>query len=208
MKFVILLIGMVMLISGNLAAQQVNRLWNYDTDKVGTNASGFTNKKGKWEVVADSGAFSGPNVLAQTAENSGSTFNMTLHDEACGKDVKVSVMMKSVSGNEDQGGGLVWRAKDTSNYYIARYNPLEDNFRVYKVVNGQRLNLQSADIKHSEGWHKIQVKMTGDHIECYYDGKKYLDVKDSTFQESGKIGLWTKADAVTYFDDLVFQESK
>src|SRR3990167_4140788 len=101
MKFIIVVIGMVMLLSGNLAAQQVNRLWNYDTDKVGTNASGFTTKNGKWEIVADSDAFSSPNVLAQMAENSGSTFNMTLHDEACGKDVKVSVMMKSVSGEED-----------------------------------------------------------------------------------------------------------
>ena len=79
---------------------------------------------------------------------------------------------------------------------------LEDNYRLYHVVNGQRSELKSADIPHTPGWQTLRVTMTGDHIECYYDGKKYLDAKDSTFKEAGKIGLWTKADAQTHFDDL------
>jgi hypothetical protein len=117
--------------------------------------------------------------------------------------VDLSVQMKAVAGRSDQGGGLIWRAKDAKNYYVARYNPLEDNFRVYKVVNGSRSEFQSATIKHSAGWHTLRVTMAGDHIECYYDGKKYLDVKDSTFADAGRIGLWTKADAQTHFDDLM-----
>jgi len=124
---------------------------------------------------------------------------------ACGtnsKNVDISVKMKAVAGKEDQGGGLVWRAMDSNNYYVARYNPLEDNYRVYRVEQGRRIQLQNADIKHSEGWHTLRVRMEGDHIQCYYDGGKYLDVKDSTFQVSGKIGLWTKADAQSHFDDL------
>ncbi len=114
----------------------------------------------------------------------------------------ISVQMKTVAGKTDQGGGLVWRAKDKINYYVARYNPLEDNYRVYKVVNGKRKELQSANIKHSDGRHTLRVTMKGDRVECFYDGKKYLDVKDGTLANSGKIGLWTKADAQTYFDDL------
>jgi hypothetical protein len=97
---------------------------------------------------------------------------------------------------------LVWRAMDSNNYYAAWYNPLEDNYRVYRVEQGRRIQLQNADIKHSEGWHTLRVRMEGDHIQCYYDGGKYLDVKDSTFQAAGKIGLWTKADAQSHFDDL------
>jgi hypothetical protein len=86
---------------------------------------------------------------------------------------------------------------------FARYNPLESNYRVYKVENGKRTMLQSANIKHVDSWHNLLIKMQGDHIQCFYDDKKYLDVIDSTFAESGKIGLWTKADAKTYFDDFV-----
>ena len=85
---------------------------------------------------------------------------------------------------------------------MARYNPLEDNYRLYKVEKGRRSELQSADIKHSEGWHTLRVTMEGDHIQCFYDGKKVLEAKDLTFQEPGQIGLWTKADAQSLFDDL------
>ncbi|MBA3257018.1 MAG: DUF1080 domain-containing protein, partial [Pyrinomonadaceae bacterium] len=100
------------------------------------------------------------------------------------------------------GGGVVWRARDAKNYYIARYNPLEGNYRVYKVEDGRRTQLGTSDVKRSEGWHTLRVTMTGERIECYFDGRKYLDVSDSTFKSAGKIGLWTKADAQTHFDDL------
>ena len=83
-------------------------------------------------------------------------------------------------------------------------NPLEDNFRVYKVVGGKRSKeFQSADVKVSTGeWHTLKIQHVGDHIECFLDGKKHLDVKDDTITKAGKVGLWTKADAQTYFDDL------
>ena len=109
-------------------------------------------------------------------------------------------------GKIDQGGGLVWRAKDKNNYYIARYNPLEENYRVYKVENGNRTMLQSTNIKSSNSWHTLSIKAQGNHIQCFYDDKKYLDITDSTFTESGGVGLWTKADAKTYFDNLIVQE--
>lgn len=208
MKLVTLVITMLISLTSNLAAQNVNKSWNFDSDKAGTIARGFTNEEGTWKVIADSTAFSKPQVLAQMANNSGSAFNVTLTDETHYKDLILSVMMKAVMGKEDQGGGLIWRAKDANNYYIARYNPLEDNYRVYKVVNGKRIKLQSADIKRSKGWHMLQVTMIGNRIECYYDKKRSLEITDVTFQGPGKVGLWTKADAYTFFDDLIIQEIK
>jgi len=85
---------------------------------------------------------------------------------------------------------------------FARYNPLEDNYRLYKVENGKRTQLQSATITHSEGWHLLRVTMKDDRIECFYDGKKYLEGTDAAFKGAGKIGLWTKADAQSHFDDF------
>ena len=184
MKRVIILFSMVF-IAPPLAAQEGKKSWNFAADKTGAIARGFTNEVGEWKVVADSSAPSRPNVLTQLAKNSGGTFNLTLVGDTHYKDVEILVKMKAVAGNEDQGGGVVWRAKDARNYYIARYNPLEDNYRVYKVVNGRRTQFQSADIKRSEGWHTLRVTMTGSHIACYYDGKKYLEVTDSTFPERG-----------------------
>jgi len=177
-------------------------VWNFDIDKPGTLPEDFVKEIGEWKVVGDPTAPSKPNVLAQMAKNSGSAFNVCLVNGTNYKNLDVSIKMKAVAGKEDQGGGLVWRAKDAKSYYVARYNPLEDNYRVYKVEKGRRSQLQSADVKHSEGWHTLRVIMEADHIEGYYDGKKYLDVKDSTFREAGRIGLWTKADAQSCFDDL------
>src|SRR6266567_2465356 len=82
-------------------------------------------------------------------------------DDTNAKDVDVSVKMKAVAGETDQGGGLVWRARDAKNYYLARYNPLEDNYRLYKVVDGKRTLIQNADITHSGGWHTLRVTMSG-----------------------------------------------
>jgi hypothetical protein len=187
------------------AAAQNTKSWNFDSDSVGAIAKGFTNDFGAWQVIGDPSAPSRPNVLAQTAKNASADFNVTLMSSTSYKDVDLAVKVKAVAGRIDQGGGLVWRAKDSKNYYIARYNPLEDNFRVYKVADGRRTEFQSATIKHVDGWHTLRVTMAGDHIECYYDGKKYLDVRDSSFSDAGKMGLWTKADAQSHFDDLTVE---
>ena len=195
-----------LLYSAALAAQTSENTWNFDSDTAGGIPEGFTVVLGDWKNVADADAPSRSGVLAQLAKNSGSTFNLILVSGTNSKNVDISVKMKAVAGKEDQGGGLVWRAMDSNNYYVARYNPLEDNYRVYKVEQGRRIQLQNADIKHSAGWHTLRVTMEGDHIQCYYDGGKYLDAKDSTFQAAGKIGLWTKADAQSHFDDLTISD--
>lgn len=192
----------LLFLSAGLVAQEFEKIWNFDGDRTGQVPAGFTNERGDWKIEADPSAPSQPNVLAQSAKNSGSAFNLILVKGTNYKNVDLSVKMKALTGKEDQGGGLVWRAKDAQNYYVARYNPLEDNYRLYKVEKGRRSQLQGADIKHSEGWHTLRVAMEGDRIQCFYDDKKVLEAKDMTFQVPGQIGLWTKADAQTLFDDL------
>jgi hypothetical protein len=179
------------------------RVWNFENDEVNEPARGLLGEEGTWRVVAVPG---GGKVLAQTAQSPDTTFNVALAEQTQAKDLVLSVRIKAVAGKLDQGGGLIWRARDRENYYIARFNPLEDNFRVYKVVDGKRTQLQSADIKHGNDWFTIRVTMVGDHIECEYNGKKYLDVRDTTFPNAGKVGLWSKADAQSYFDDVRLEE--
>ena len=181
---------------------KVEENWGFETGRVGALPAGFDAAVGDWKIESDPTAPSKSHVIAQHAKNASPIFNVLLASHTNYRDVDVSVKMRSVAGGIDQGGGPVWRAKDANSYYIARHNPLEDNYRVYKIVEGRRTKLQSADIKRHPGWHTMRVTMKDDHIECYYDGKKYLDVVDSTFKESGNIGLWTKADAQSHFDDL------
>jgi hypothetical protein len=179
-----------------------------DLDKVPAGWKADKTGKGEgsvWKVVADKTAPSKTGyALAQTAEGPGSLFNLCVAQDTKYKDVEVSVAFKAITGKKDQGGGIVWRYQDANNYYIARMNPLEDNFRVYKVTEGKR----SAEFEDKEvkvpvnEWHTMKIKMEGNHIQCFLDGKKYLDVKDDSIKEAGKVGLWTKADAQTYFDDL------
>jgi hypothetical protein len=192
-------LALAALLLGPLYAQEGGkRSWTFDGDETGVIAKGFTNEVGDWKVAdSDNGK-----ALAQSAKNPNSVFNVTLITDTDAKDVDLSVRMKAVAGEIDQGGGLIWRAKDAKNYYLARYNPLEDNYRLYHVVNGKRTLIQNVDIAHTAGWHTLRVTMTGDQITCYYDGKKYIEAKDSTITESGKIGLWSKADAQSQFDDL------
>lgn len=185
------------------------RMWNFDRVPTGQPPSGFSVQKTgsgtlpRWEVLADPTAPSPPNALAQRSkESSGEHFNLAVVEDSDYQDLELEVKFKAVEGAEDQGGGLIWRYQDPDNYYIARANPLEDNFRIYRVVQGVRRQLKGAYIKVASGtWHTMHIVAKGDQMECFYDGTKYLGVRDPTFKR-GKIGLWTKADAVTYFDDL------
>ncbi len=177
--------------------------WNFEQAAPGSLPQGWKAATGTWKVATDQTAPAGPKVLAQLAKSPDDVFNVAYLREPTFKDLRMSVRFRAVAGKVDQGGGLVWRLKDPKNYYIARYNPLEDNFRVYKVVGGHRKMLQSARLKlDHQAWHTLEVSMVGDHIECSLDGKKYLDLRDSTFRDAGAVGLWTKADAQTHFDGL------
>ena len=197
-----------------VAAEEKERSVVFGKDDAGKLPEGWkAEKTGKgdgsvWKVVADKTAPSGKGyVLAQTAAGPGSLFNLCVATDHDYTDVDVTVSFKAVEGKKDQGGGIVWRYQDADNYYVARMNPLESNFRVYKVVGGKRSKeFQDAEVKVKAGeWHTLKIKQVGDRIGCFVDGKKHLAVKDDTFTKSGKVGLWTKADAQTRFDDLAIK---
>jgi hypothetical protein len=164
--------------------------------------AGFTASSGEWSIVEDASAPSPTRTIAQTKSSEGSEFNVLLGPHEDSADVEISVQFRSVEGVIDQGGGLVWRARDARNYYVARHNPLESNLRVYKVVDGVRRQLESADVTTEPGWHELRCAMRGESIQCALDGVVLLRAKDATFTNAGRVGLWTKADARTRFDDL------
>jgi len=156
---------------------------------------------GKW-AVAEAGREGRCVQLAATA-NSGRTYNLLLAPITYPADARITVAVRADSGREDQGGGLVWRARDSDNYYVTRWNPLEDNLRAYKVVGGRRTQLASAHVKtRADAWHDLVVQAHGSHIVVSFDGKDLLTFDDSTFSGGGRIGLWTKADAASSFDDF------
>ena len=167
-----------------------------------------TNKRGPlatWQVIEDRSAPSGKKVLALTGFNRtfGSTFNLCWTEHVHFLDGTIAVWFKANSGEEDEGGGIIWRAQDKANYYIARYNPLEDNFRIYYVKDGVRRKLASARIKlPAHQWHSMKIVQNGIKMSGFLNGKKYLEVEDETFPSAGGIGLWTKADAATAFDNF------
>lgn len=186
------------------ASNSGKTVWTFKDDAEGKAPAGFRQEVGEWKVVSADGE----KVLAQQAKNSNSVFNLAFVSDSKAKDVDLSVRMKANAGETDQGGGLVWRGKDKNNYYLARFNPLEDNFRLYKVEGGKRSMFLNADIKATPGWHTLRVTMKGDQMETFFDGKKYHEHKDATFPGAGMIGLWSKADAQSYFDDLTLISEK
>jgi hypothetical protein len=182
----------------------------FDSDPVGQLPAKFHSARtgqgseSKWAVMADPTAPSKPNVAEQTStDKTDYRFPLLIADEGSFRDLELSVKFKAVSGSVDQAGGLVFRLKDPNNYYIIRANALEDNYRLYHVVNGSRRQFAVANFKVTPGvWHELRVEAVGNKFTCYYDGVKKIEATDDTFKEAGKVGLWTKADSVTYFDDL------
>ena len=178
---------------------------------------GITGKgESKWVVVAEPDAPSKPTVLKQSAEAPKASFPICLKQGVSLKDGFVEVKFKPVSGKIDQAGGVVWRAKDTDNYYICRANALENNVVLYKTENGKR---KALDIKGRSGgygvekkvapgqWHTLRVEFAGPRFKVLFDGEVLFEVEDGTFPEPGMVGLWTKADSVTLFDDFRYESN-
>lgn len=159
---------------------------------------------GKWIAIEMEDAPSGKQVYAlPKIDNPTRTFNLTINENEKYKDLEIEVKVKALTGTIDQGGGPIWRVQDQDNYYITRWNPLENNLRLYYVKEGRRKQFQSVDIETDpQAWHTIHVKMVGKKIVVSFDGKALIEAEDSTFESGGGIGLWTKADAATAFDDL------
>jgi len=157
----------------------------------------------------------GNKVLGQLyTDNPNGHFNVIINDEISAKDMELTVRLKGVTGNHDQGGGFVWRFTDKNNYYVVRANPLEDNVVLYKVENGKRTDLPlvgkgktyGVDVPSlGTGWNTLKLLVKDDLFTVFLNGKEIFKVQDKTFTNAGKVGFWTKADAVTYFDDLKIQ---
>jgi hypothetical protein len=180
---------------------------NFDNAEIGKPPAGWIatqtgTGQAKWAVVQDDTAPSKPNVLKQSGQ---ATFPLCLKDGTSLKDGFVEVKFKPVSGKEDQAGGLVWRAKDANNYYIARANALEDNVTIYHTINGRRTEKKRTNTKVATNqWHTLRVDFQGTHFVVTFNGQKALEWDDETFKDAGKVGVWTKADSVTLFDDFSF----
>lgn len=177
------------------------------TGKLSSGLKGFNNcgQAVNWNIVDDNGN----KVLAQQAKNESSCYNSVTFENKVYQNIDLSVRIKANAGDEDQGGGLIWRCQNENNYYLVRYNPLENNLRFYKVVNGDRKQLKSvdSDIKSGE-WFLMSVRMNGNRITCSLNGKVMIETNDNTFQNAGKVGIWSKADAQSYFDDLNIEPVK
>ena len=180
--------------------------WKVEGTRSGEGGSGAG--LAQWGVIADVTAPSTPNALALTASEHGEqeTYNLCWTDSVTFRDGRLRVAVKAVSGDVDQGGGAMWRVQDRDNYYICRVNPLESNFRVYRVSGGVRTQLDSKLVDVDEGsWYVIDVVVEGPRITCTLDDETVLTATDDGLTEAGGVGLWTKADAETSFDDLQVQ---
>ncbi len=187
--------------------------WNFDREQPGILPSEFSigtlfdgRPAGDWQVLKTDRAKSPPYVLAQLmAKGAEHAYKVLLLKEVIATDLNLEVSFLPISGKADMGGGLIWRAADDRNYYLARANPLEQNIRVYRVEKGIRHLLenfnQTIDVRQ---WHTLRVNHQGCRVNIFYDDKQVFELCEKTFHH-GMIGLWTKSDAVTYFDDLQLQ---
>lgn len=166
----------------------------------------------RWEIVVDQTSPAGERVLAQLSDDRTSgRFPLAINDDVETVNGSVSVRFKPISGRVDQAAGIVWRYRDPSNYYIVRANALENNVVLYKVENGRRTALpptgrgKDYGVEHpvpANRWSTLEVAFDGPRFAVSFDGSPLFEVEDSTLTNAGKMGLWTKADSVTYFDGI------
>jgi hypothetical protein len=168
----------------------------------------------KWTIESDETAPSKSKVLKQSGR---ATYPLILKNDTNIKDGFVEMRFKAVAGSQDRAAGIVWRAKDANNYYVTRANALEDNVVLYKTVNGTRSALDIVGRKGGYGvnvavpsgtWHSLRIDFKASRFSVSFNGKQLFEVEDSTFTDAGKVGLWTKADSVTLFDEVTYGETK
>jgi hypothetical protein len=213
MKAFVGVIMFTLAMGGSVMAETLN----FDDAPAGTSPDGWTltmTGKGqpKWTVEAEPTAPSKPNVLKQSGE---ATFPVAMRKATSIQNGFVEVKFKAVAGAEDRAAGLIWRAKDADNYYVVRANALEDNVVLYKTIKGVRSPLDIVGRKGGYGtkvsvpsgqWHTLRCDFAGNRFKVTYNGQAMFEVEDSSITDAGMIGLWTKADSVTLFDDLTYGE--
>jgi len=169
-------------------------------------ATGQEQATAKWQVAKDATAPLGPGVLELSAPNhtEGGVFNLCWTDSISFYEGQIAVFLRARSGKTDQGGGIIWRVENRNNYYIARYNPLEENVSIYYVKDGRRTMLgYTGKIELKDAWHILKIRHEGGRIQAFIDGETKLIVNAGDYiPEKGGVGLWTKADAATAFDNF------
>lgn len=179
----------------------------FDTTKPGSLPPGWecgVTGKGtpRWSVQADPTAPSAAQVLQQSGSG---TFPWCVRKNAALADGYVEVKFKPMRGKEDQAGGVVWRWKDADNYYVARANALENNVSLYHTTNGRRNTIKYVNAPvPGNAWHTLRVEFAGTRIKVILDGKPYIELDDRSISGAGAVGVWTKADSVTAFDDFAY----
>lgn len=203
--------GVALVVAGVAQARgDGGRTWDFQADTLNAPPPGFgfgrtgQGRDGKWVVLSDPTAPSGDHVLAQTdGDDTDYRFPVAFADAPELKDLRLEVRCKPVGGKVDQACGLVFRFEDPENYYVARANALEDNVNLYDVVQGRRREIKGWRGKVTANqWHALAIEARGDRLQVFWDGKAIIDAQDGTFRDPGKVGVWTKADSITYFDDL------
>ena len=155
--------------------------------------------------VASWKAQGGEAALVSINHDSQDRFNLLVNEQIQHANLRIGVSIHADGGKIDQGGGPMWRVKDADNYYVCRYNPLESNYRVYVVHNGNRIQLATALVNAGTGWHRIEAEHVDDRITCWLNGKKLLEARDTTIRGAGVVGLCTKADAQTSFREVAIR---
>ena len=194
----------------NIVAAHAKEHWDFEGGQENEAPAGFafartgSGRVGHWVTKAAVDAPSGTHVLAQIDDDAlDFRFPVAVANEPSLTDLRLSVKCKLVSGEVDRACGVVVRYQDENNYYLTRANALEQNVRLYRVVNGHRQQVASWGGAVTSGvWHELRVEAKADHFQVFWDGEDVLDAYDQTFLQAGRIGLWTKADSITYFDDL------
>jgi hypothetical protein len=178
---------------------------NFDSDAPSAAPSGWTagvTGRGtpRWSVETEPTAPSKANVLKQSGRGD---FPWCVKNDANLADGYVEVKFKPIAGKEDQAGGVVWRWKDGNNYYVARANALENNVSLYYTQNGRRITIKYVDAPVAKNeWHTLRASFIGSRVRVALDGKTYIDIDDEHINGAGHVGVWTKADSVTVFDDF------
>ena len=194
-------------VASALTVVAVSESINFDSAAVGQAPAGWTATKTgsgteKWTIERDDTAPSKPNVLKQSGK---ATFAWCAKKDVAIADGFVEVKFKPLQGREDQAGGVIWRWKDGDNYYVARANALENNVSIYHTTRGSRHTIKYVDAPVARNqWHTLRVEFTGKEAKVILDGKAYIDVQDTHIEGAGAVGVWTKADSVTVFDDFTF----
>src|SRR6266498_1156647 len=197
----------IMIVTTMATALAAAETVNFDDMKAGVPPPGWTAAQtgsgtAKWMVEKDDSAPSKPNVLKQSGQ---ATFPVCFKNGTNIKDGFVEVKFKPVAGKEDQAGGVIWRVQDANNYYIARANALENNVTIYHTINGKRVAFKNIKTTVTSGvWHTLRVDFEGNKFTITFDGTKVIEATDASFANAGKVGVWTKADSVTLFDDFTY----